>query len=1042
MSRYLKSTLQVFIAFIFIVGAFGTTPARRVEAASTNVVISEVYGGGGNFGATYTNDFIELFNLGTAPVDLTGWSVQYASSGSTGTTVWAKTDLTGTIQPGGYFLVQEAAGTGGTTSLPTPDASGSIAMSGTNGKVALVSNQTSLIGTGSPTGTGVVDFVGYGSANVYEGSGATPALTNSTSAFRSIICMDIDDNKLEFAVGNPTPQNSAITASPCSADAVYMTANPANGSTRIAKDSNIILKFNKAVSPLVGWFSLTCNLSGSHTATPTIDGTTITLDPAPDFAYSEVCTLAITGSLVNANMAYSPTIRFSTAANLADVCGDPYTPISTIQGFGSASLYSGFEMVTEGVVTADLQSTKNGVYIQDPNPDANSLTSEGMFIYTSSLPITVPLGARLRVTGTVTEFSGLTEMTGPFPRMINCGDSGVTISPVALSLPFVDTSAANLEPLENMLVHFAQPLVINEYYNFDRYGEIVLSSKRLDTPTNVVTPGAAAIALQAANNLDMITLDDGVLAQNPEYLPHPNGGRYCQGTLVGAANCPVANIFRGGDLVSDLTAVLDYVAGGWKLIKTQPATYTAVNSRTAAPDLVAGELRISSINTLNYFITLDSNTTAGNICGPLGNMECRGAESIAEFTRQRPKTIATVIGMASDITGLLELENDNPTTTGTLGENYAIADIVAGLNVAAGAGTYEYIATGSIGTDAIKAGIVYKPAKVTPVGNFALLTSAFDPDFIDTCNRPVLAQTFRDNATQQLFTVAINHLKSKSSACAALNDVDTGDGQGAANLTRTKAAEVEVAWLETDPTGTGSQMYLIMGDLNSYAKEDPINAIKNGKDGIAGTADDYFDLVERFREIFRYPPSYGYVYGAQAGYLDGALANRRMASYVLDAKEWHINADEADVLDYNTNFRGVEQQALYQADAYRSSDHDPILVSLMLNHDPAPVNDAYSTYLNQTLTVSAANGVLANDSDDNIYDKIIAVNITQPSNGTLLLNLDGSFTYIPNQGFSGVDTFEYTMVATPGLMGTYANSATVTITVKLPFDLYLPIIAK
>jgi predicted extracellular nuclease len=1028
MSRYLKSTLQVFIAFIFIVGAFGTSPVRPVEAASANVVISEVYGGGGNSGATYKNDFIELFNLGTTPVDLSGWSVQYSSAAGT---TWTVTPLAGEIPVGGYYLIQEAAGTGGTVDLPTPDASGAIAMSGTNGKVALVNSPTALIGTGLPMPATVVDFVGFGSANAYE-TAATPALTNATSAFRTSVCSDTDNNSTDFSTGAPTPKNKASALHSCTA--VEVTTIPANGAQGVAVDANLILTFSEPVIPSDNWFTLTCTASGVHTATPSTDGAVITLNPDENFVTSETCTLDITGNLLTPQMTTNTQVVFNTIA----VCGDPYTLISVIQGFGASSLLTGQTVITEGVVTANLQSTKKGFYIQDPNPDADPLTSEGMFIYAGSTTYTLAVGDRVRVVGTVTEYSGLTEL-GSIQSVMSCGPSGLTIPPVELALPFADASAANLEPLENMLVHFTQPLVINEYFNFDRYGEIVLSSKRLDNPTNVVAPGAEAIALQAANNLDMITLDDGVSAQNPEYLPHPNGGRYCQGTLVGTVGCPVANIFRGGDTVAGLTAVLDYVAGGWKLIKTQPATYTTVNPRTAAPDLVAGELRISSINTLNYFMTLAS---AGKICGPTGGQDCRGAENPTEFTRQRAKTIATVIGMASDITGLLELENDNPTTAGVSGPDYAIKDIVAGLNEAAGAGTYAYIPTGPIGTDAIKAGIVYKPARVTPVGNFALLTSAFDSDFIDTCNRPVLAQTFRDNATQQLFTVAINHLKSKSSACAALGDTDTGDGQGNANLTRTMAAHVEVAWLETDPTGTGSQMYLIMGDLNSYAKEDPINAIKNGEDGTTGTPDDYIDLVERFRGIFSYPPSYGYVFGAQAGYLDGALANRRMASYVLDTKEWHINADEVDAIDYNTNFRGVDQLALYQADVYRSSDHDPILVSLMLNHDPAPVADSYTTYLNQALEVDAAHGVLANDLDDNIYDKIIAINITQPANGTLLLNLDGSFTYIPNQDFSGIDTFEYTMVATPGLMGTYANSATVTITVKLPFDLYLPVIAK
>src|SRR5690606_34379641 len=131
-------------------------------------------------------------------------------------------------------------------------------------------------------------------------------------------------------------------------------------------------------------------------------------------------------------------------------------------------------------------------------------------------------------------------------------------------------------------------------------------------------------------------------------------------------------------------------------------------------------------------------------------------------------------------------------------------------------------------------------------------------------NRPSLAQTFRDKITNDIFTVSVNHLKSKGSACAG--DPDLGDGAGNCNLTRKAAAEALVEWLETDPTATGSDMYVIIGDLNSYAMEDPIDMIILGADDLPDTADDYLNLVDRFRE----PVAYGYVYDGQTGYLDHA----------------------------------------------------------------------------------------------------------------------------------------------------------------------------
>jgi hypothetical protein len=179
---------------------------------STSVVISQVYGGGGNGGSTWKNDYIELFNVSAAPVSLAGWSVQYASS--TGSS-WQVTSLTGSIGPGQYYLVKEAAGTGGTTNLPTPDATGSISMSASTGKVALVSSTSALSGT-CPSAN-IVDFVGYGSANCFEGTGGTGTLSSTVAALRNDNgCTDSGNNNTDFATGAPNPRNTAAALNPCS----------------------------------------------------------------------------------------------------------------------------------------------------------------------------------------------------------------------------------------------------------------------------------------------------------------------------------------------------------------------------------------------------------------------------------------------------------------------------------------------------------------------------------------------------------------------------------------------------------------------------------------------------------------------------------------------------------------------------------------------------------------------------------------------------------------------------------------------------------
>src|SRR5918999_1845501 len=191
--------------------------AARAQAASPDVVISQVYGGGGNSGATLNNDFLELFKRGPAPVDMSGWAVQYNSSAGTG--AWQVTNLSGTIEPGRHYLVQQAQGSGSTTPLPTPDAVGTIAMSGTGARVALVTSTSPLACTspGCASAAGVRDFVGWGTtAADFEGGGRAPATSNTTAILRAEGgCQDTDDNAADFGAGEPAPRNSGVPASPC-----------------------------------------------------------------------------------------------------------------------------------------------------------------------------------------------------------------------------------------------------------------------------------------------------------------------------------------------------------------------------------------------------------------------------------------------------------------------------------------------------------------------------------------------------------------------------------------------------------------------------------------------------------------------------------------------------------------------------------------------------------------------------------------------------------------------------------------------------------
>ncbi len=571
-------------------------------------------------------------------------------------------------------------------------------------------------------------------------------------------------------------------------------------------------------------------------------------------------------------------------------CGSPATLIHDIQGSGMSSPEDGNVHTIEGVVVGDFQTGSNlrGFFVQEEDSDADTgpgseLTSEGIFVYDGSYPaVNVNVGDVVRVEGTVQEYYDLTRLR--YITGVEICSSGGVASAATVNLPVA--SVNDWEWYEGMLINIPQILYATGNYYQGRYGEVDLSvDARLDNPTNVVEPGAAANALQALNDLSRIQLEDGRTSSNPVPVPYIGAG----GTL------------RAGDSIPELTGVLNYAYDFYEVHPTGPVNFTRVNTRDASPPAVGGTLKVASFNVLNYFSTLDD---SGPICGPTGGLDCRGADNANEFTRQRDKIIDAILKIDADVIGLMEMENH--------ATDAALQDLVSGLNAGAGAGTYAYVNTGPIGADVIKVAFIYKPGAVTPDGAYAILDSLVDPTFNDERNRPVLAQTFQENASSEKFTVAVNHLKSKGSPCDDIGDPDTDDGQGNCNLTRKDAAIALVNWLATDPTGSGDADVLIIGDLNSYAKEDPIDAIKAGG---------YTDLLETLAD------PYSYVYRGQAGYLDHALANASLADQVSGVAEWHINTDEPAVLDYNDY---NQPAGLYNPDQYRASDHDPVIVGLSL----------------------------------------------------------------------------------------------------------------
>lgn len=569
--------------------------------------------------------------------------------------------------------------------------------------------------------------------------------------------------------------------------------------------------------------------------------------------------------------------------------------IAEVQGSGDSSPLVNQSVTVEGIVVASFQGEGElgGFFIQTPDgeTDSDPLTSEGLYIYGAGKGVEVQVGDRVQVRGLVAEFNGLTEITSP--QITVLAKSQPLPSVAQISLPLASADA--LERYEGMQVRFAQRLTVSEVYDLGRYGEMVLSSGgRLWIPTNKVSPGEPARQLQAQNDLNRIVLDDGRGGQNPDPIRYPSPELDAYRTL------------RVGDEVGDVRGVLHYLAGSYRVQPTQAPRFVAKNRRPSAPEPIEGRLRVASFNVLNYF--------NGDGQGA-GFPTSRGADSLTEFNRQRDKIIAAILGADAHIIGLMEIENDG------YGEHSAIADLVAGLNAASPDGDrYAFIdpRRNRLGTDEIAVGLIYRKDMVTPHKNAAVLDGSVDPRFNDTRNRPALAQTFRERRTGERLTVAVNHLKSKGSSCDDLGDKDMGDGQGNCNLTRVRAAQALVDWLGRDPTQSYDPDRLIIGDLNAYAKEDPINVIRG-----AG----YTDLLARFVG----PDAYSYVFSGQSGYLDHGLASASLAAQVKGATEWHINADEPRVLDYNLEFKTPRQQSmLYSAEPYRASDHDPLVIGVDL----------------------------------------------------------------------------------------------------------------
>ena len=577
--------------------------------------------------------------------------------------------------------------------------------------------------------------------------------------------------------------------------------------------------------------------------------------------------------------------------------------IAEVQGTGTASLYDGSVVTVEGVVTADQRvGGYKGIYIQTigsgGETDATPGASDGVFVFLNTANPAINIGDLIRVTGPVSEYFGLTQVTGSAAGAIELVTAGVGV-PAASAL--ADTVVGvDREPLEGMLVEPSGTYRLSSSHQLYNFGTLWLSAGEapLVKSTEQVRPGARASAIAAANRANRLFLDDGYSIQigNTSHLGEQP--YFTASTVV-----------RVGDTV-DFPAqpyVLSYGFNDWRLQPVVPIndasdagykpTFEPTNPRPAVSPEVGGDIQAASFNVFNYFTTLRSENSAA-----------RGATTQAQFDIQKSKIVSAINGLDADVVSLMEIENSvklgKPIDT-------ALADLVSGLNQALGSEVWAYVPTpdalnNAAITDFITNAIIYKTGVVTPVG---ASQTQVDETVWDIAREPI-AQTFTFGG--KTLTVVGNHFKSKGGT-----GTEPADGQGRFTAERVAQAQAVVTFVGDLRAASGSDDVLLLGDFNAYSQEDPMNVFAE-----AG----YVDLVSAKTD-----GQYTYTFDGELGSLDHAVATPSLAATITGTAVWNINSPE-------WSDRGYAFGAAEAGTPFRSSDHDPVKVGISQEVLPVDVS--------------------------------------------------------------------------------------------------------
>ncbi len=608
--------------------------------------------------------------------------------------------------------------------------------------------------------------------------------------------------------------------------------------------------------------------------------------------------------------------------------GDPVT-IAEIQGTGDASTLVGQTVTTTGVVTGVYPTGGfDGYYIQtagsggDVDPGSRT-ASDGIFVFSEATVGEVAIGQHIEVTGTVTEFNGLTELTVPAGGVTQLTEAFEPVQPITdFVLP---AEEAGREVFEGMLVEPAARYVVSDTYALGgwgntRFGSIGLG---LDGPlvqeTDVALPGTAEFDEVAADNAARsVTLDDGQSERTDVDADVP----YLTGN---------PDVRTGAELHFVSPVVVDY-RFQWNF---QPATPVTGNgddvvlvsggntqAANAAPEDVGGDVTIATFNVLNYFTTLGVDLAgcepytdrAGNPITVSGGCDARGAWDETNLQRQQDKIVAAINGLDADVVSLEEIEN-----SAKFGEDRdeALAALVAALNADAGAGTWDYAASPAqlpelAEQDVIRNAFIFKPASVTPAGESVVLvgSSAFSNA------REPLAQAFTVVGTEYSFLAVTNHFKSKGGDCGDLPE-------GCFDGDRVAQAQALTAFAEDVADAAGIEDIFLLGDFNSYGAENPLVALET-----AG----YTNLNTAFSQETTY------VFDGKVGSLDHVFANASAGARVSGVDVWSINSAESVLAEYS-RYNYFASTHVQEGTPFRASDHDPILVGIDVPDEVTPTVD-------------------------------------------------------------------------------------------------------